>query len=180
MRANCSRTPPEATGCFRDCQNPLSLLILLLFTPDPFSTSERPNVTRAPACWTLPLVVMAMLAACGSDPTPPTTLDCSAVATTNLAPGQFTILDATQSACVRFPGAGSTETEHLYVALATEGSEAGNGVSADYRLQVGSAPTASVASLSRTKLDRAPTRAQGFHDRLRARERDLSSQPAVV
>src|SRR5215210_6593906 len=159
MRANCSRTPPEATGCFRDCQNPLSLLILLLFTPDPFSTSERPNVTRAPACWTLPLVVMAMLAACGSDPTPPTTLDCSAVATTNLAPGQFTILDATQSACVRFPGAGSTE--------------AGNGVSADYRLQVGSAPTASVASLSRTKLDRAPTRAQGFHDRLRARERDL-------
>ncbi|HUR95649.1 MAG TPA: hypothetical protein VMY76_13785 [Gemmatimonadales bacterium] len=137
-------------------------------------------MTRAPACWTLPLVAIAVLAACGSEPNPPATLDCSAVTPTTLAPGQFTILDASQSACVRLPGAGSVETEHLYVALATEGGEAGNGVSADYRLQVGSAPTASVASLSRAGVDRAPTRAQTFHDRLRAREHDLSSQPAVL
>ncbi|MEO6057848.1 MAG: hypothetical protein ABIQ49_13520 [Gemmatimonadales bacterium] len=131
------------------------------------------------ARWTLSVVAF-VLVACGSEPNPPTPIDCSGVSPTSLAPGEFTILDASQSACVRIPAAGASDAEYLYVAMATEGTETSGGVTATYRLRGGATPSASVASRSQAVFDQAPARAQAFHDRLRARERDLSRQPAVV
>jgi len=137
-------------------------------------------VTRRFPRWA-PMIGALLLAACGgSDPNPPSPVDCSAVSPTSLAAGQYTILDASQTACVRIPGAGTQEAEYLYVALASEGTETTSGISASYKLQGGPSPSASVAALSPAVFDQPPTAAQAFHDRLRARERDLSRQPAAA
>jgi hypothetical protein len=129
--------------------------------------------------WTL-LAGILGLTACANEPNPPTPLDCAGVAPTTLAAGQFTILDASQNACVRIPGAGAAETQYLYVALATAGMETTSGVSAPYTLTGGAAVVAAAAALRQATFDRAPTAAQAFHDRLRNIERDLTSQPAVL
>jgi len=140
---------------------------------------ELPHVTRAFARWTLLVGVLAT-AACGSDPSPPGTVDCSSVAPTSLTAGQFVILDASQDACVRIPGAGATEAEYLYVALSGDGTVSLNGTAAAYELQGGQSPSAAVARLGQASLDKAPSAAVAFHDMLRARERTLSQQPAAV
>ncbi len=138
-------------------------------------------MTRSFLHWTLPSCALVLVACGGTDPNPSTPLDCSAVNPTSLSAGEFTILDATQTACVRIPGAGAAEAQYLYVALAGEGTETSNGVSAPYRLQGGASPTASVATVRPTAdVGQAPGLAQAFHDRLRARERALTRQPAVV
>jgi hypothetical protein len=136
-------------------------------------------VTRAFARWTLLVGVLAT-AACGSDPNPPGTVDCSSVAPTSLTAGQFVILDASEDACVRIPGAGATEAEYLYVALSGDGTVSLNGTAAAYELQGGESPSAAVARLGQASLDKAPSAAVAFHDMLRARERTLSQQPAAV
>ncbi|MDQ3136948.1 MAG: hypothetical protein M3Q93_05110 [Gemmatimonadota bacterium] len=136
-------------------------------------------MTRLVPRWTLPAVV-TVFAACSSEPNPPNALDCSGVSPTSLARGEFTILDASETACVRIPSPGSAEAEHLYVALAAEGTETMNGVTAPYQLRGAAAPAAAVAASNRATPHRAPSEARAFHGRLRARERDLSSQPAVV
>jgi hypothetical protein len=136
-------------------------------------------VTRAFARWTLLVGVLA-IAACGSDdPNPPGT-DCSSVSPTVLSAGQFVILDASDDACVRIPGAASQETEYLYVALSGDGTVSQNGTAAAYHLQGGPTPSAVVARLGEAPLDHAPSAAVAFHDGLRERERILSQQPAVV
>jgi hypothetical protein len=121
-----------------------------------------------------------VLAGCGSsnDNNPPPTTDCADVTPTNLAVGQHTIVDAAQTACVRLPAAGSGGAEYLYVALSTDGTEAPDGVTADYRLQGGTLAAAGVASKGRASLGRGkkPTTAAAFHARLRERERQLSMQ----
>jgi hypothetical protein len=121
-----------------------------------------------------------VLAACGTEPNPPATLDCSTATPVSLAVGEFTVLDATTNGCVRIPGAGASEAEYLYVALAGEGTETNSGTSATYRLQGSSTASASTVALSQAVFDRAPTAAQAFHDLLRSRERDLSTRPAVI
>jgi hypothetical protein len=136
-------------------------------------------VTRAFARWTLLVGVLAT-AACGSDPNPPGTVDCSSVPATTLAAGQFVILDASEDACVRIPGAASQEAEYLYVALSGDGTVSQSGTAAAYELQGGESPAASVARLGQASLDKAPSRAVAFHDMLRARERTLSQQRAAV
>ena len=136
-------------------------------------------MTRAFARWTLLVGVLAT-AACGSDPNPSGTIDCSSVAPTILAAGQFKILDASEEACVRIPGAASQEAEYLYVALSGDGTVSRNGTAAAYQLQGGLSPSASVAGLGQASLDKAPSSAVAFHDMLRGRERTLSQQPAAV
>jgi hypothetical protein len=136
-------------------------------------------VTRAFARWTL-LVGTLALAACGSDPNPPDTVDCSAVAPVSLNAGQFTILDASETACVRIPGAGAQETEYLYVALSANGTVTRNGNAAPYELQGGQSPSAAVAAMSQAVFDQASPAALAFHDMLRARERTLAQQPSAV
>ena len=132
---------------------------------------------RAPARWT-PLVGAILVAACGgSEPNPPAPLDCQSVSPTSLAVGEYTILDATQTACVRLPATGGSEEEHLYVALSAQGTESNAGTTAPYKLQGGTGATASVGGPRMAVFDHAPTAAQAFHDRLRARERDLSRRP---
>jgi hypothetical protein len=128
------------------------------------------------------LAATLVLTACGggSEPNPPSGVDCSAVAPTNLAVGAHAIIDASQTACVRIPGGGAGGAEYLYVALATEGGEVPNGVSTPYELQGGQSPTASKAALSRVLLDRPPTAAQLFHDQLRRTERSLTARPEAL
>lgn len=122
-----------------------------------------------------------LLAACSSsEPNKTTPLDCAAAAPVSLAVGQFSILDASQTACVRIPGGGTAGTEYLYAALATDGTETQNGVSASYALHGGQTVTASVAPRRPSFSDRAPTAAQAFHDMLRARERDLTARPGAA
>jgi hypothetical protein len=136
-------------------------------------------VTRFISRWTA--LGAVLLAACSSnEPNPPATVDCSSVSPTSLSAGEFTILDASQTACVRVPGGGAQESEYLYVALATEGIETQNGVSAPYELKGGQSASASVAALRSAMFDRAPTAAQSFHDFLRQRERGLSERPEVI
>jgi hypothetical protein len=136
-------------------------------------------VTRAFASWTL-LVAALATAACGSDPNPPGVVDCSAVEPTSLAEGQFVILDASETACVRIPGAAAAETEYLYVALSGDGAVSRDGSTAAYKLLGGQSPSAAVAASSQASLDKAPSAAVAFHDMLRERERTLSQQPAAV
>ena len=62
-----------------------------------------------------------------------------------LSAGQFVILDASEEACVRIPGAASQEAEYLYVALSGDGTVSENGTAAAYQLQGGPSPSASVA-----------------------------------
>jgi len=102
-------------------------------------------------------------------------LDCSDTSTEVLGVGEHQILDyAEQGACVRLPAAGAAGAEHLYIALATAGQEAPNGVSSPYLLSGVSAPVASSA-LRAPLLSafRRPLPAQTFHSVLRARERSL-------
>ena len=136
-------------------------------------------MTRCPTRWTLTAACL-VLAACGSDPNPISAVDCSGVTPVSLAAGQYTVLDASQTACVRIPGAAAQETEYLYAALATEGGETSTGISATYELQGGASPAAAVAAVNAPVFDRAPTAARAFHDLLRGRERELSRQPSAV
>ncbi len=135
---------------------------------------------RFPSRWTA--LGAVVLAACGgTDPNTVTPVDCSGVTPTSLAPGEFTTLDASQTACVRVPGGGAQESEYLYVALGSEGGETQNGVSAPFKLTGGPSVFASVAGAVRSPaFDRAPSAAQAFHDVLRQRERALSERPEAA
>ena len=125
-------------------------------------------------------VPFVLLAACGNEPNPPGSLDCADVSPTSLAVGEFTIVDAAHTACVRLPAAGGSEVEHLYVALSADGTESQAGTTAGYKLQGGSGIAASAAAPRPAVFDHAPSAAQAFHDMLRAREQDLSRRPALV
>ena len=75
-------------------------------------------MTRAFARWTLLVGGALLLAAVRqrSGPEPARHVDCSGWRRRSLAVGEFTILDASQVACVRIPAAGAQEAEYLYVA----------------------------------------------------------------
>ena len=138
-------------------------------------------MTRNPLSYLL-FGCAAFLAGCGNGTEPDNPLDCSTTPLTNLAVGEHVIVDATQTACVRLPAAGSSGAEYIYAALATDGQETMAGETAPFELQ-GSAPaSAAVAAASRTGLGgrKAPGVAQAFHARLRERERALSQQKGVA
>jgi hypothetical protein len=141
-------------------------------------TDRSAAVIRSFARWTSFAAVM--LAACSSsEPNPGGIVDCSNASPTVLAPGEFTTIDAAQTACVRIPAAGAQESEYLYVALATAGTETQNGISAPYQLTGGLSAVASAAAHRSPVFDRALTAAQRFHDVLRQRERALSERPGA-
>ncbi|HEY5940611.1 MAG TPA: hypothetical protein VIT87_07320 [Gemmatimonadales bacterium] len=122
------------------------------------------------------------LAACsdGTGPVPGPSLDCAEAGAEVLAVGEHRILDPNQTdACVRLPAAGASGAQHLYVPVATEGTETEDGVQADYAI-TGSSPTAAAARAVPSPLlsaFRPPVRAAGFHAMLRERERTLSQSP---
>jgi hypothetical protein len=126
----------------------------------------------------VPAPAVLLLIACGSSgPDDPPGVDCSAVAPTNLAVGQSQIIDAAAQGCVRFPAAGAAGAEHLYVALAGEGTEVPDGITADYELDGGSSVAAARAQPRVAGFGSRATGAAGrFHDRLRSRERDLAAR----
>ena len=102
-------------------------------------------------------------------------LDCQAVAPTHLAVGEHTVIDASQTACVRLPAAGSAGAEYIYAALATDATETPDGLTADFKLQGSGSGSAAVAALARPRS--GPGResaALAFHSMLRARERAIA------
>ena len=117
-----------------------------------------------------------LLAACGDGSGPDNqTVDCSGTPATTLAVGEKVILDAADVACVQLPTAGSEGAEHLYVALAGQGAETADGVTAGYSLAGSTPGTATVASrrpLSSQARVRSGAAAR-FHAKLRARESEL-------
>ncbi|MEO8090842.1 MAG: hypothetical protein ABI703_11135 [Gemmatimonadales bacterium] len=122
------------------------------------------------------------LAACSNTtgPGPGPSLACTNANAEVLAVGEHRILDPNQTdACVRLPSAGSSGAQHLYVPVATEGTETADGVRADYQVD-GFSPTAVAARAIPSPLlsaFRPPLRAAAFHAMLRERERALSQSP---
>ena len=119
----------------------------------------------------------------GTGPGDPPSLECTDTSAEILALGEHRILDPTQDdACVRLPQAGGTGAEHLYLAVATEGAETDDGVSAPYSLTGSSGtPAASPAQPSPLLAAfRPPLAAPAFHRMLRERERALSESPAAA
>jgi hypothetical protein len=98
-----------------------------------------------------------------------------------LAVGQSAVLNAQDTACVRLPAAGQDGAQYLYVAVATAARETSSGgVEAPYDLSASlPATTASMAPAPPASLRafRAPTTAEQFHQRLRAMEREISTDP---
>jgi hypothetical protein len=138
-------------------------------------------VTRVPAVRLL-LLLLPLAAGCGSDGTGPTgpILDCSQVDPTQLTPGEFTVMDASEVACVRVPAAGAAGAEYLYLAISAAGTESSAGTSTAYRL-VGAPDgglTAAAAARTRPRVQAAvaPTPPQRFHQQLRRMERTLARQ----
>jgi hypothetical protein len=133
-----------------------------------------------------PLLALAIgvltLAGCssGTEPIPPVVVDCAQAVPINLAVGEHTTIDASQTGCVRFPAAGPSGAEYLYAALSTQGKVSEGGTSVNYQLTGGPPGTALVASVSRSLLhtSRPSSRVQAFHRRLRILERQLSERPA--
>jgi hypothetical protein len=114
----------------------------------------------------------------GTEPNPP--LDCSTAAVRTLAVGEHQIVDPAEDGfCVRLPQAGAGGAEHLYVPLATEGQETEDGVSAPYLVSGVAAATAAPPAVPSPLLTafRRSASVDGFHARLRSKERGLSASP---
>jgi hypothetical protein len=117
----------------------------------------------------------------GTGPIPPPSTDCADVAPTNLSVGADTVIDASQTPCIRLPAAGSDGAEYIYAALATDATETASGVTADYKLQGDGSGTAVVASAARVRSGpQKPNVPAAFHAMLRARERALSERTGAA
>jgi hypothetical protein len=123
------------------------------------------------------------VAACsdGTGPSPGPTLGCTDASAEALAVGEHRILDPNQNdACVRLPPAGSGGAQHLYVPVATDGTETPEGIQAPYMITGTSSTPAAARGVPSPLLSafRPPLRANAFHAMLRERERALSRSPA--
>ena len=130
-------------------------------------------------CLTILAPAALFLAACGGGTGPDDTpgIECTGLALTSLAVGEAQIIDAADQGCVRLPAAGAGGAEHLYVALAGEGAEAPEGITAGYELDGGSGIVAARARLRVAHgAGGAPGPAARFHDRLRTQERVLAGR----
>jgi hypothetical protein len=115
-------------------------------------------------------VVLASGCSNGSEPNPPSGLDCSAVAPLSLVVGGHAVQDA-QTACVRFPAASSQGAEYLYVALSTQARlVADEGDSVGFAVQGSTPAVAAVMPMTRafSRAPRPSNPAAVFHARLLA------------
>lgn len=122
------------------------------------------------------LAAILVLAACGgsTEPDLSVNLSCTTPTDVTLAPGEYTVLDATASTgCIRLPAAPAAGAEYIIAAV----SAAQGGQSATYTLAAGEVPAAAPPSPGPQAA--APVgRAAGFHDMLRNREAALARDPA--
>ena len=131
-------------------------------------------------------VVMASLAACGSDTTGPSLSVCGVVPPTALAVGDVSIVDPAGGPCVAVPSvpaAGGSGAEYLYLAASTAGSQTANGITGPYAVSGASVPaTADQAPLPSPLLSsfKPALTAEQFHMMLRQRERATASDPRAV
>ena len=106
-------------------------------------------------------------------------VSCTVAPLTELSVGQSLVLDAVDQGCVRLPAAGAAGAEHLYVAVAGEGTEVQRGVKAAYRLTGAGEAVAVRAAPAQAVRQRRPTVGR-FHDGLRSRERGLARGPRTA
>jgi hypothetical protein len=119
---------------------------------------------------------------CSTGPDDSASLECSDASTEALAVGEHRVLNPSLAdVCVRLPAAGAGGAEHLYVAVATEGRETEDGLSAPYSI-TGSDIPAAARALPGPALDATggADPAGAFHRMLRGRERALTRDPARV
>jgi hypothetical protein len=149
----------------------------------------------------LPVVLLALVAACGGDPIapppppppPPGSLPtpsvaCSGQPVTQLAVGEHVILDpVATSGCLRVPAAGAQGAQHLLVFASANGNRSASGVQGSYLLR-GSSPAASAAPEAGPETAApqlfdagAGRRSAGaeFDAMLRERERELLANPLL-
>ncbi len=123
------------------------------------------------------LAAVAVLAACGgsTEPDLSVNLNCTSPAAVTLAPGEYTVLDATVSGgCIRIPAAPAAGAEYVIAAV----SAAQGGQSASYTVAAGEVPAVAPAA-PRPQPAAAGGMAGGFHDMLRAREAEVARNPAL-
>jgi hypothetical protein len=134
------------------------------------------------------------LVACGGEPLDPDQGDpnglagCTDPVEVVLSVGQAAVVDpATGNGCIRFPAAGASGAEYVYVASATNGSETSSGTSTSYSVQgatvtaaaaMAAMPQAPVAAAARHHERPSPRAA--FHDMLRQRERTFAAQASPL
>jgi len=132
-------------------------------------------------------VALAGLVACGSDTTGPSLSICGIVTPTNLAAGDVSIFDPTAGPCVAVPAvpaAGTGGAEYLYVAASTAGKQDPTGILGPYAITGAALPgvTADQAPLPSPLLSafKPALTAEQFHMMLRARERQIASDPRAA
>ena len=119
-----------------------------------------------------------LLAAC--DSTGPGVAECLSFVPVTLGVGEHTIVEPQPGLCVSLPPAEASGAEHLYLAVATEGQETNDGVSAPYAISGIASGTATAARRSPLiSVFQAHLPSDAFHSLLRARERDLSRQTTL-
>jgi hypothetical protein len=150
---------------------PVSLLLVSCRSAQPVQ-----RLRSSPAA----LAGLLVVAACTNGLEPGKPVDCSTATVTDLPVGEHTVIDASQTGCVRLPSAGPSGAEYLYVALATSGTETSKGVSVAYELTGSGTGSPPLAAVQRPRL-RAISSSNGaatFHSHLRAMERDLAAHQA--
>ena len=120
---------------------------------------------------------MALVAGCSNSTalTSPTGSGCSGASTTQLAAGAHVVIDPSASGgCVRLPAAGASGARHLLMAFSGTAEVTDQGLEAPFLLSgTGAALTAATARLKSPSVSIHLSRAQRFHNMLRARGREL-------
>jgi hypothetical protein len=126
------------------------------------------------------LAVLALLDACGSEPSPLNpAVNCKAPTPVVLAVGQSLVLDASQNkGCIELPAAGPGGASHLVVALSGSGQVASGGIFGRYALgaKAKASPAPPVFDAAAIQAA-APDPAARFHAALRQRESELAVEP---
>ncbi|MES2304225.1 MAG: hypothetical protein V4558_01885 [Gemmatimonadota bacterium] len=139
----------------------------------------------SPLFLALPVV---WLAACGSSPTGPGTVEplCSVPTPITLNVGEYRILNVSnETACIRLPGSAAA-SEYLLVAYAGNGTESNSGSAATYALQSDPAALTAAAVSELPSLAELPGTApfvhggaDAFHQNLRSIEHRLATSGAA-
>jgi hypothetical protein len=143
---------------------------------------------RAPdPAWSVAIVMrnarlVVLLAAGGlpacdaSGPSRLPAISCEGVSPLSLAVGDHLVFDPTSSGnCVRLA---PLDAEYVVAALSASGSETSTGVSGNYTLAGGDDAFVSAMAATRRAAAGNPDFPAEFHARLRAREREIASDPA--
>jgi hypothetical protein len=141
-----------------------------------------------------PFGILVVIGACGGGPVAPPnpgtlptpSVACASVAATQLAFGQYLVVDpSTTSGCLRVPAAGPEGALYLVVLGSTSGVRSSSGVQGPYLLRasnpggVAAAPALAPPGLAGNVSAPRPAAAAEFDATLRRREQELLAQPGA-